>query len=200
MCVMATERAERGRGREREMRGRQGGSVCQVKRKRKREWGEGRPLIDDSDSVSRQMLLDQIDTLWVESRRLFTDRETRRREDVFREERRRLKKEQTDRHKTVCHRHGWARQRSHFLFFLFNQGSSGAGSECQCLCWNQFWPGEVVSRVGLCWSRAKKRLCRSHSYDQLEPLMTVKDRSRQLQTSAGDSPETALGLLWSKRG
>lgn len=63
-------------------------------------------MIDDSDSVSRQMLLDQIDTLWVESRRLFTDRETRRREDVFREERRRLKKEQTDRHKTVCHRHG----------------------------------------------------------------------------------------------
>lgn len=119
MCVMATERAKRGRGRERERRGRQGGSVCQVKRKRKREWGEGRPLIDDSDSMSRQMLLDQIDTMWVESRRLFTDRERRRREDMFREERRRLKKEQTDRHKTACHRHGWARQRSHFLFFSF---------------------------------------------------------------------------------
>lgn len=52
------------------------------------------------------MLLDQIDTMWVESRRLFTDRERRRREDMFREERRRLKKEQTDRHKTACHRHG----------------------------------------------------------------------------------------------
>ena len=48
-------------------------------------------MIDDSDSVSRQMLLDQIDTMWLESRRLFTDRERRRREDVFREERRRLR-------------------------------------------------------------------------------------------------------------
>lgn len=32
-------------------------------------------MIDDSDSVSWQMLLDQIDTMWVKSIWLFTDRE-----------------------------------------------------------------------------------------------------------------------------
>lgn len=57
-------------------------------------------MIDDSDFVSRQMLLDQIDTMWVESIWLFRDRGKTERRCVQR--RVEEHEEQTERDKTAC--------------------------------------------------------------------------------------------------
>lgn len=69
---------ERGQ-REHRMRGRQSKSACQVERDG--EWEAHSSLIDDSDSVSWQMLLDRVDIMWVVSIWL----SPRQREDVLEE-------------------------------------------------------------------------------------------------------------------
>lgn len=66
-------------------------------------------MIDDSDSMSWQMPLDQIDTMWVESIRLFLWTERRKGEDVFGEEWRKVKNKETNRQRqNRLSRNTWA--------------------------------------------------------------------------------------------